>query len=139
MDAQRIGANAFLLIGLGALAGAAALGRGAVNFDRRARHVRGTVVEVSEPRRSNGEAFGASTVLWLDAADVPHTFVLYSQSALDHAVGQTIDLRWDPTGTEPPVAGSALGDLAPGLILGVLGVGFAGIGARARWRQRKNA
>ena len=46
MDAQRIGANAFLLIGLGALAGAAALGRGAVNFDRRARHVRGTVVEV---------------------------------------------------------------------------------------------
>ena len=139
MNADRIGANAFLLIGLSALSGGAVAASRERAFQKRARHTRGTVLTVNEGRKPNGETFYVAIVRWIPPDGVPRTFNLYPQRWGDPAAGATLDLLYDPANPQTPVAPDAAGHVMFFAILGGLGVGFTTIGARVHLRLRREA
>ncbi len=136
MDTQRIGTLVFLAIGLGLFAGVTLMVRSSNAFHARAIPVSGVVLEVADFRNQTGDLSYRVIFEWTAPDGQKRQSNLYAQTEDAYSVGEKLSLLIDPQSPDAPPVGAGRGNLwlAVG-ILGILGVGFAGIAIKVMLRR----
>jgi hypothetical protein len=139
MDAQRVGATVFVAVGAVPLAIAAAMTWSSLAFLGRARPVTAVVVGIGGGPQADGVWQEHADADWIAADGSKHTARVIGRERGTYQVGQRLDFLYDPAHVDEGLkATNGFERWFPVGCLGVLGLGFVGVGARALARAARS-